>query len=136
MIRVIRGQVFLFLGSSSYNSLPLEFAVSAKIHEQCQSIARGVQIVKDLRAMLICQSRYGFDLHDHVPKADEIRLKPLTQWLSRVAQWQRRLRLKWYALHAEFKLQAFLINRFREPVSLLVVNLKTGSNNPVALLFV
>src|SRR6266404_5330398 len=41
--------------SSSHNSLPLEFAVSAKVHQQSQPIARCVQIIKDLRAMLICR---------------------------------------------------------------------------------
>jgi len=85
--------------------------------------------------MLIGQCGHGFDFQNHPPVADEIRLESLAQGALLVGQWQMLLGLVRYHLHSQFNLQALLIYRFGEAVPLLIVNLKTRPNDPIAFLF-
>src|SRR5215203_6149867 len=86
--------------------------------------------------MGIRQRRNRFDLNDDLPEANEIGNKVLIQRDPFVIHGDRWLSRERYVLQGEFMLKTLLIDRFSETESLIVIDLKTGSDYPITFFFV
>src|SRR6266511_6145316 len=95
-----------------------------------------VQIIQELRAMLIGQSRDGFQFHDNFLEANVVRLVSLLQYSTTIDESERWFSNRWNPLVFKLDGQALLIDGFQKAAALLVVHLEIGVNNVVAFFLV
>ncbi len=119
----------------SHDAFDLRFRVMAEVDQQAEFQARRLEVVLNLRAVLVSQFRHGFQFHDDLVVADEVGLVFRAQRTVFVFQSQRHLGHEGNALQAQFDLQALLVNGFEETAALFPVNLETRPHNLVAFNF-
>ena len=95
-----------------------------------------MQVVQQLRAVLVDQCSDSLYLNDDFLEADEIWLVSLRQNPTTIAKSERRLRDCWNPQIFKLDAQAFLINRLQEPAAFLVINLETGADDGVTLFLI
>jgi hypothetical protein len=100
-----------------------------EIDQQSQYLAGSFQVIDDLGAVFVAQVLCRLDFHDDFIETEKIRLISLFEGFRFVAQFQLGMLDKWDALISELHCQAFLIDRFQESVSQLIVDFETGSND-------
>jgi hypothetical protein len=134
IIRAIRGcRVSRGL---AYDSFPFEFWVVAEVDEQAEFVSGGLEIVVDLRTVLIHQFFDGFQFQNDRVETDEVRFVFLFQRTFLVPQIEFDFRCTWNLQISEFEAEAFLVNRFHEPAAHLVVNFEASADDPVGLFLI
>ena len=88
----------------------------------------------------LCATRFGyvvdgFEFHDNLAKANQVGLVLGTELPSFVGEFEFGLGHKQDSLHLKLDLQTFLIDRFKKPAALLLVNLEARPDDGVAFLF-
>src|SRR5438093_8832326 len=99
-------------------------------------MARGLQIVVKLGAVLIGQLFDRFDFQNDFVKANEVGLVRMLEKVALIAELQGSLGAKRNILQPQFNFEALLINRLYEAAALLLVQLETRAHDRVALLLV
>src|SRR5690606_27508692 len=120
---------------SEHKTLVLDLGKMSEVHQQAHSQPGCVEIVLNLRPMLIGQPRDGLDLNQNLSEADKIRDIALFEQHPLVAQRQRHLSLKRHSLKPELQLQTLLEHRLQKSTALVLIDLKAGPEYPVSLFF-
>src|SRR5262249_2366279 len=108
----------------------------AEVYEESETESSRLQVIVDLLSMLVVQRGDGLDLHDDFVETDEIRLVGLFQGMSLVGNLQLGLRYEGDCLETQFQLQAFLIHRFHEAATLILIHFKTSSKDRITFFFI
>jgi len=106
----------------------------AKVDQQSNLGAGCGQVVEHLRTVFVGQGGDRLNLHNHLIEAEKVGDEALCQRVPLVGQGKLFLSIEPNVLHPQFDLKAFLVNRLRETASLLVVDLKAGTDQAVGLL--
>ena len=108
----------------------------AKVHKQPQLAAGRAEVIENLRPMFVTQRRCGLELEKDFVVANEIGTERLNKRATAVLQSVRRFGAKRNALEFKFNLQAFVVNRFVKPASLVLIDRETGAHDYVAFMFI
>ena len=110
--------------------------VVSEIHQDAKLKTGCVQIIQELPAMLIGQSRDSFQFHDNFLEANVVRFVSLLQYSTTIAENERWSSNRRNPLVFKFDRQALLIDGFKKAAALLVVYLEAGANNGIAFFLV
>src|SRR5271157_2337289 len=119
---------------SENDSFIFQKRVATRIDQESQPESRAPQIVMNLGAMFVAELRHRFDFEDDLPEAHEVRLIAMFQRPIFISQYKLSLRSQRNSTNGEFDLQALLINRFKKPRSLDLVDLKASPHDPITLI--
>src|ERR1700722_7906009 len=86
--------------------------------------------------MLINELRERLDFHDDFVEASEVRFVNLLENPSLVADLQLGFWNEWQSTQTQLDFQTLLIDQFEKSAALVVVDLKTGSNDGVRFILV
>jgi hypothetical protein len=121
---------------SEDDAFVLELGIVAEVDEEAKLATGRVKVIQNLGAVLVDDFRYGLEFDDDLASADQVRDLTLLEWAALVSQAKRLLCFKGNTLEHEFNFQALLIHGFEKAAALLLVHLKTGSDDLVAFLLV
>jgi hypothetical protein len=113
----------------------LELAVSPETYQQPQAITRRFQVIVNGGTMFVGQLPYGFDLDNGFVKAMEVGPVGLLERPIFRRQLEFRLTTEWNATQFELDFETFLVHRFQEAGTLVVVDLEAGPDDGVCLVF-
>ena len=119
---------------SADDAFDFDAGMMAEIDEQADAMAGGLEIIVNLRAMLIGEFAQRLQLHDHLVEADEVGLELAAELAALVFEFEPWLLDKQNALQCELQLQALLIHRLDKAAALLLVNLEARTTNGKRLL--
>jgi hypothetical protein len=94
-----------------------------------------MEVIERLGTVRINEFRNRLDLNYDLSEAYKVGPKILTEKLSFINELDLGLRNEWYVLNSKLDRQAFLIYRFRESETFLIVNFKARSDDLIALFF-
>ena len=112
----------------------MQFWVMAKVDEKPKFKPAGFQVIENLSAMLVRESRESLQLDDYFVVADKIGEIFLVENSASIFKGQSRLRNCWDAAILEFNAKTFLIHRLVKAAALVFVNFEAGANNGITFL--
>ena len=96
--------------------------LGSKIDEQTEFHTGGFEVVDELRAMLVGESRDGFEFKDDLVAANHIRDEGVAQLAALVGQWDLTLGVIWDVLERQLHLQTLLIDGFSETTAFFPIH--------------
>jgi hypothetical protein len=115
------------------DSLVLELGIVAKVDEEAEAEAGGLEVIMDLGAVPVGELGNGLDFEDDLVETDEVGLVGLLQEPSLIPQLQISLRVERDPAHPQLQFQALVVDGFEKASPLLVVHFKARSHDPIAL---
>src|SRR5256885_10383587 len=104
----------------------------AEVHEKTQLATGDIEMIQELRGMLVDKCRDSLEFDNNIAVADEIRRKCLNKSVTTTLQRLWRLREERNSLPIEFYLQTLMIYWLEKATPFVVIHSKAGTNDSVA----